>query len=120
MTIKESLEDAEKWMIATRNLSPVIRQSPGALETSLLSLRFNIDQWFTLNAKEGPLVSFNEQVCYSLSLESEHVSNLIDGAKRLFGEKEELWIPRFLERTDLKNYWRKCDLKEGLPRNGGG
>ncbi|MDP6817240.1 MAG: radical SAM protein [Alphaproteobacteria bacterium] len=120
MTIKESLEDAEKWMIATRNLSPVIRQSPGALETSLLSLRFNIDQWFTLNAKEGPLVSFNEQVCYSLSLESEHVSNLIDGAKRLFGEKEELWIPRLLERTDLKNYWRKCDLKEGLPRNGGG
>lgn len=106
---KKLIDDAQAWMLATRNLSPVLRLDERAFVGGELELEYDVVRW--VNNHEGrPLNSFKRPVHYRLSIDKAIVSTAVNDSQAMVGGKSpSYWVPWLLDNHNISDYWLYCE-----------
>ena len=105
--IDSSLLNAKKWILATRDLNPVLRLQPDVFSDKYLELDYDIQSWIGSNLDKS-LVSYKKKINYQLSLDQEVVQKAITSGKHQYGEDIYFWVPKILETVPVNVFWHNC------------
>ncbi len=112
--IQGSLDAAEKWMVALRNVSAVFEGEPHINISEILQLPYDVNSWYLNNSNCSPLITYNKPMVYRIFCDADRLKRIFAEAKKLYGGDLYFQVAKLLIYWSIKNFWRQC---EPLKRN---
>ncbi|MEK6647292.1 MAG: cobalamin-dependent protein [Candidatus Firestonebacteria bacterium] len=110
--INESLKAAEQWMIITRNISEVIKNKSFRKKTKMISSNYDVNAWLSSDGS-NPLTFYKRHVSYEVCCDKDHIEEILDELKKLYGKDLIFCIGKFFINNSVKEFWRKSNVKLG-------
>lgn len=103
-----ALSALEEWLLSTRDLEPVFRQSGPPEEDEILNLEFDVAGWYQADGSSS-LRNFNQQTSYRLFWSKEIIGDIISQSQKMYAGDIEHNAARIIVNGSLQNLWRSYD-----------
>jgi len=110
LKINESLDAAKKWVIASRDISEVIKNKLYREEIREISLKYDVNAWY-LSDNQKPLILYENSADYRICCDKDHTEQVLDEVKNLYGDDLFFGIGKYLINHSIKEFWRKSSVE---------
>ena len=104
--LEESLNAAEKWAIASRNIGRVIQNKAFRENKEIIHLDYDLPSWFNSD-KSRPLITYKKAVDYRIAFDADRINNILVDLKRLYGTDLFFGVGKFLINNSSRIFWGK-------------
>jgi radical SAM superfamily enzyme YgiQ (UPF0313 family) len=107
--IERSLFEAEKWILATRNVGSAVSNQLFRRKTSNLFLLFDINDWYS-SSESQPLIFFKKSVVYEISYDFNMIEKILAGMEKSPGGKIDFALGKYFMDHTERNFWGKSKV----------
>ena len=107
-TVRQSLDAAKRWMIATRDISAVFQNDFSIDSSEMLHLPYDVNSWYLAGTSANPLVSYDTSTAYTIFYDAKELETILSEGQKLFGDDLTFRVGKLLVNWDVRNFWRKC------------
>jgi radical SAM superfamily enzyme YgiQ (UPF0313 family) len=100
-----ALKESRLWVLATRNVSAVFR---GELIKEEIKMHYDLNAWYNAGS-EKPLISYKKNTKYNICYNGERIQNILDEAKKLYGQDFSYVVGKILINWSIKNFWAESN-----------